>query len=314
MLIFTSWPTMIRPSASMSKVIPKSLRSIAPSALFDSGGVVQTDAELFGGFAMSPTSGPQQRPRERLIEELEKQYEVVRVDPNSPITETFDVMLAVQPSSLTPPQLNNFIEAVRKGQPTAIFEDPLPGYINGAPGTSSRFIFAATGCPAGVPTCGSGLSPFSDLKTPNQEKLRPDRSGGSTGVGGSAGGGEGGATASGGSSNSDNPCDGVPCGTSCGTTASGNLHCDVAGKCSDEPPSLCDAGTPNMPPSADASDIGMCASTTHGQACAEYDRAPFVAEPARISHPIAKGRAQSLGQQDRPPIEHLDLGRRDGIN
>jgi ABC-2 type transport system permease protein len=98
-------------------------------------GVVQTDAELFGGFAMSPTSGPQQRPRERLIEELEKQYEVVRVDPNSPITETFDVMLAVQPSSLTPPQLNNFIEAVRKGQPTAIFEDPLPGYINGAPGT-----------------------------------------------------------------------------------------------------------------------------------------------------------------------------------
>jgi ABC-2 type transport system permease protein len=96
-------------------------------------GVVQTDAELFGGFGMTQ-SGPQQRPRERLIEELEKQYEVVRVDPNSPITETFDVMLAVQPSSLTQPQLNNFVEAVRKGQPTAIFEDPLSGYINGSGG------------------------------------------------------------------------------------------------------------------------------------------------------------------------------------
>ena len=46
---------------------------------------------------------PRQRPKERLIEELEKQYDVVRVDPNSPITERFDVLLAVQPSSLNPP-------------------------------------------------------------------------------------------------------------------------------------------------------------------------------------------------------------------
>jgi ABC-2 type transport system permease protein len=98
-------------------------------------GVLQTDAELFGGFAMT-AQGPTQRPRERLIEELEKQYDVVRVDPNGPITETYDVLLAVQPSSLTQAQMGNFIEAVRKGQPTAIFEDPLPLYISGAPGTS----------------------------------------------------------------------------------------------------------------------------------------------------------------------------------
>ncbi|HZZ26454.1 MAG TPA: Gldg family protein [Pirellulales bacterium] len=97
-------------------------------------GVLQTDAELFGGFDFSGGM-PRQRPNERLIEELGKQYEVVRVDPTNPITERYDVLLAVQPSSLTQPQMTNFIDAVRKGQPTAIFEDPLPAYIAGAVGT-----------------------------------------------------------------------------------------------------------------------------------------------------------------------------------
>ena len=88
-------------------------------------GVLQTDVELFGGFDLS-SGMPRQRPKERLIEELEKQYDVVRVDPNSPITERYDVLLAVQPSSLNPQQMTNFVDAVRSGQPTAIFEDPLP--------------------------------------------------------------------------------------------------------------------------------------------------------------------------------------------
>ncbi len=100
-------------------------------------GVVQTDAELFGGFDFSGGM-PRQRPNERLIEELGKQYDVVRVDPTNPITEHYDVLLAVQPSSLTQPQLTNFIDAVRKGQPTAIFEDPMPAYIAGASGTGER--------------------------------------------------------------------------------------------------------------------------------------------------------------------------------
>jgi len=36
------------------------------------------------------------------------------------------VLLAVQPSSLGPPQLANLVEVVRKGQATVIFEDPYP--------------------------------------------------------------------------------------------------------------------------------------------------------------------------------------------
>ncbi len=70
-----------------------------------------------------------------MIEELEKQYEVVQIDPSSPMEEQVDVLLAVQPSSLNPQQMDNFIEAVRKGTPTAIFEDPMPVMMN-APGTS----------------------------------------------------------------------------------------------------------------------------------------------------------------------------------
>jgi ABC-2 type transport system permease protein len=96
-------------------------------------GVLTTDADLFGGFDMM--SG-QARPRQPLVEELDKQYDVVQVDASSPITETFDVLLAVQPSSLGPEQMVNLVAAVRGGQPVAVFEDPLPVLMTGVPGTS----------------------------------------------------------------------------------------------------------------------------------------------------------------------------------
>ena len=96
-------------------------------------GVLTTDADLFGGFDMM--SG-QQRPRQPIVDELEKQYDVVQVDPSAPITEKYDVLLAVQPSALGPEQLANFVAAVQAGQPAAIFEDPLPVLMQGVPGTS----------------------------------------------------------------------------------------------------------------------------------------------------------------------------------
>ena len=99
-------------------------------------GVVQTDAQLFGGFDFD-SGMPQQRPRQAIIDELEKQYEVVQVDASKPI-EKFDVLLAVQPSSLAPPQMDNLITAIRNGQPTAIFEDPFPAVMRGVPGTGEE--------------------------------------------------------------------------------------------------------------------------------------------------------------------------------
>jgi ABC-2 type transport system permease protein len=96
-------------------------------------GVVTTDADLFGGFDMM--SG-QPRPRQPLVEELEKQYDVVQVDASAPIKESFDVLLVVQPSSLGPEQMTNLVAAVKAGRPVAIFEDPFPVMMQGVPGTS----------------------------------------------------------------------------------------------------------------------------------------------------------------------------------
>ncbi len=84
-------------------------------------GVLKTDVQLFGGFSMQ---GPTEE--SQLVVELKKQYDVVEVDPSKPIKERFDVLLAVQPSSLTPEEMENFVAAVKSGQPTAVFEDPYP--------------------------------------------------------------------------------------------------------------------------------------------------------------------------------------------
>jgi ABC-2 type transport system permease protein len=84
-------------------------------------GVLKTDAPLIGGFSMQ---GPTEE--SKLITELKKQYDVVEVDPSRQIKERYDVLLAVQPSSLSPDAMTNFVAAVKGGQPTAIFEDPFP--------------------------------------------------------------------------------------------------------------------------------------------------------------------------------------------
>ena len=96
-------------------------------------GVLTTDAKLFGGFDMSSMG---QTPNQAIVDELQKQYEVTQVDPTNPIKERYDVLLAVQPSSLGPAQMDNFVAAVAAGQPTAIFDDPLPIMAPEVPGTS----------------------------------------------------------------------------------------------------------------------------------------------------------------------------------
>lgn len=96
-------------------------------------GILQTDASLIGSFDMqSMTPGRNQL----IVDELEKQYEVVQVNADSPIAERYDALLAVQPSSLTPEQMTNFVAAVKSGQPTAIFEDPFPYLDPSVPATS----------------------------------------------------------------------------------------------------------------------------------------------------------------------------------
>jgi ABC-2 type transport system permease protein len=114
-------------------------------------GVVKTDANLFGGMDMQRMMERLPAlPRQKIIDELEKQYDVVQVDPSKPI-EKFDVLLAVQPSSLEQPQLFNLIQAIRGGQATAIFEDPFPmtRAFQAVPGTSDPKPPPMQGMPPG---------------------------------------------------------------------------------------------------------------------------------------------------------------------
>lgn len=116
-------------------------------------GIVNTDANFMGGFSMAGGSF-QQIPKQPIVEELEKQYDVEAVDPSTPIsTDRYNVLFVVQPSSLNPQQLTNLVEAIETGVPTAIFEDPMPAVYQGIPGTGEPKQ------PAGNPMLGGGGPP-----------------------------------------------------------------------------------------------------------------------------------------------------------
>ncbi|MCA9082908.1 MAG: Gldg family protein [Planctomycetaceae bacterium] len=102
-------------------------------------GVLQTDAEVISGGGFGGGRDWE------IVRELRKQYKVIGVNPSRKILaekkseaddsettgeeepqEDFDVLLAVMPSSLTQPQMDNFLEYVRSGKPTLVFDDPCP--------------------------------------------------------------------------------------------------------------------------------------------------------------------------------------------
>ena len=105
-------------------------------------GVLQTDAGVMGSMGGRPWE---------IVTELRKQYKVINVNPNQKILaepkasddaeddeddedesdENFDLLLAVMPSSLTQPQMDNFIDYVEAGKPVLVFDDVFP-YFNPA--------------------------------------------------------------------------------------------------------------------------------------------------------------------------------------
>lgn len=118
-------------------------------------GVVKNDTQFMGGFSMANMN---QIPRQPIIDELAKQYDVKEADLNAPLLpDQFDVLLAVQPSLLSPQEMTNLIDAVKMGIPTAIFEDPFP----------FGFQFPATGAPkmaqSGPFGGGGGAMPKGDI-------------------------------------------------------------------------------------------------------------------------------------------------------
>jgi len=101
-------------------------------------GILKTDAPLFGRFDIQALMMGQSgmTPPWMIVEELQKQYTVMEVDPTQPITEAFDALLAVQPSAMGHMEIQNFVDVIRAGQPTIIFEDPLPFWVRDVPGTT----------------------------------------------------------------------------------------------------------------------------------------------------------------------------------
>lgn len=94
-------------------------------------GIVKTDASLFGGFDATRF---QQIPKQLIVQELEKQYDVSEVVPTATIDAAkYDVLMVAQPSSLTNAELDNVIQVIKQGLPTAIFEDPRPMLMQGTP-------------------------------------------------------------------------------------------------------------------------------------------------------------------------------------
>ena len=121
------------PGVPVEYELVRSLTTVAKPARKKLG-VLKTDAKMMGGMDMRSF---QSQPQHPIVEELSKQYEVSEVNASSPIdTEKYDVMLAVQPSSLGPEEMINFTAAVLAGVPTAIFEDPVVvAFEGGIPGT-----------------------------------------------------------------------------------------------------------------------------------------------------------------------------------
>ena len=86
-------------------------------------GMLRTDAKVNGGFDMSSMRSS---PEWRIQRELKKQYKVVEVSPDSKIEDEVDVLIAAMPSSLTDPQMANFVNYVKSGKPVLALDDPLP--------------------------------------------------------------------------------------------------------------------------------------------------------------------------------------------
>jgi ABC-2 type transport system permease protein len=86
-------------------------------------GILNTDARPMGGLDMQSF---RQLPEWQIVRELKKQYDVKEVSPDAPITAEMDVLIAILPSSLTQPQMKNFVDYIEAGKAVLIFDDPAP--------------------------------------------------------------------------------------------------------------------------------------------------------------------------------------------
>jgi ABC-2 type transport system permease protein len=106
-------------------------------------GIAATDANWLGGYNFQAR---QQMPPWEIVEELKRQYEVVNVPLDAPITEGLDVLVVPMPSSLKQPQLDAVMGYVKQGKPTLLLDDPVPWVnLRMGPNENDRAMASAMG-------------------------------------------------------------------------------------------------------------------------------------------------------------------------
>jgi ABC-2 type transport system permease protein len=92
-------------------------------------GVASTDAKMFGGFDFQAMSSQGEW---RIVAELRKQYDVVQVSVDQPVTDALDCLIVGMPSSLNQPQMDNLLAYLRQGHAALLFDDPWPEFSRGS--------------------------------------------------------------------------------------------------------------------------------------------------------------------------------------
>lgn len=86
-------------------------------------GVIDGDTKMFGGVDYADN---QPRPQWHVVSELRKQYDVVEIQPASPIDDQLDALVVVLPSRLSQSEMDLVEARIKLGTPTMILVDPLP--------------------------------------------------------------------------------------------------------------------------------------------------------------------------------------------
>lgn len=102
--------------------LTRSIRTVAQTARKKIG-VLNTAVDLFGGFDFQTMRS---KPAWSIVEELRKQYEVVQISADEPITENLDGLLVILPSSLSQEQMDNLQSYLMNGHPVLLMVDPMP--------------------------------------------------------------------------------------------------------------------------------------------------------------------------------------------
>ena len=126
--------------SSVEYELSRSINSVANPAKLTLG-IVDTDAMALGGVVyvrgQDNQVQPMSQPMLQTLGEMQKQYNLERVNAANPIQlfvdeegaeprRRYDVLVVVQPSKMSPDEMTNLINAIKGGQPTVIFEDTFP--------------------------------------------------------------------------------------------------------------------------------------------------------------------------------------------